>query len=255
MSTTPTAAKICTICGQDCSNKPRSKDLQGRYTCKACLEGRRAARQASAPPIPVAKPSAAAAAPAAKPGAAPRPAPKPAAPADDDAAFMAQLLGNSPSPEPCANCGHPMVPGSVLCTGCGLNTQTGETIKTKKVKAAKEKGAKSGRSGTGFLSPMTTGLIGAAILGGLFALGVAVPDAMPVFMLVAVVYAVIAGIFFLIDAFQQSVVSGLCCMFLPIYPLYFLLARTENAYAKVHMTIGVIAMIAVRVMGVMTGAE
>lgn len=44
-------AKICTVCGIDCSSKPRTKDPQGRYTCRECydrlLERRRQAKAAA----------------------------------------------------------------------------------------------------------------------------------------------------------------------------------------------------------------
>jgi len=31
-----TGAKVCIYCGQDCSDKPRVRDKQGRYACRAC---------------------------------------------------------------------------------------------------------------------------------------------------------------------------------------------------------------------------
>lgn len=37
------AAKICTICGDDCSDRPRIKDDSGKYACRDCYEQRRAA--------------------------------------------------------------------------------------------------------------------------------------------------------------------------------------------------------------------
>jgi len=32
--------KLCVICGEDCSTRPRIKDKQGRYACRACYERR-----------------------------------------------------------------------------------------------------------------------------------------------------------------------------------------------------------------------
>ncbi len=32
------AEKTCIWCKQDCSNKPRQKDLKGNYLCKECVE-------------------------------------------------------------------------------------------------------------------------------------------------------------------------------------------------------------------------
>ncbi|MBM4108650.1 MAG: hypothetical protein FJ255_07530 [Phycisphaerae bacterium] len=37
---TPIQAKICSRCGEDCSNKPRQKDRQGRYVCADCASTR-----------------------------------------------------------------------------------------------------------------------------------------------------------------------------------------------------------------------
>ena len=34
----PAQGKICIRCGLDCSNRPRTKDLQGRYTCRDCYD-------------------------------------------------------------------------------------------------------------------------------------------------------------------------------------------------------------------------
>jgi len=39
-------AKICTVCGVDCAALPRTKDANGRYTCKACYEQLLASRRA-----------------------------------------------------------------------------------------------------------------------------------------------------------------------------------------------------------------
>lgn len=43
-------AKICVVCKQDCSKKPRIKDPQGRYTCQACADKRAAKQQVAAVP-------------------------------------------------------------------------------------------------------------------------------------------------------------------------------------------------------------
>lgn len=34
----PTAAKTCIVCKKDCSDRPRTKDAQGRYTCRTCMD-------------------------------------------------------------------------------------------------------------------------------------------------------------------------------------------------------------------------
>ena len=100
----PSGSKVCVVCGIDCSNKPRTKDAQGRYTCRSCF-----------------------AAVAAKPKQA-RPVQQPEA--SDEEAVMAALLASSPGPaaaETCPACGNGMAPGAVLCLLCGHNKHTGQT--------------------------------------------------------------------------------------------------------------------------------
>lgn len=41
------SAKICTICGLDCAYRARTKDAQGRYVCKDCLDDAERARAAA----------------------------------------------------------------------------------------------------------------------------------------------------------------------------------------------------------------
>ncbi|MEM9082773.1 MAG: hypothetical protein AAGB34_04190 [Planctomycetota bacterium] len=36
--------KICRLCGEDCSDRPRIKDAKGHYACKACAKEYRAKR-------------------------------------------------------------------------------------------------------------------------------------------------------------------------------------------------------------------
>src|SRR5258708_4962588 len=53
----PSSAKVCIKCGSDCSGKPRTKDAQGRYTCKACLDAaQHKAAGANAASKPASKP-------------------------------------------------------------------------------------------------------------------------------------------------------------------------------------------------------
>src|SRR5262245_13813492 len=103
------AAKICIRCGTDCSGRPRTKDEQGRYTCKACLEAHAAKARSAKPPSP------------------PR-APEPIAPADagdggageyllaDDSAASAASQGG-----PCPDCGTYLPPEAQVCMSCGFS--------------------------------------------------------------------------------------------------------------------------------------
>lgn len=147
----PVSSKVCTVCREDCSTRERTKDKQGRYTCKACLdahkqrvESARAQAQAAgaAPGQVVVKPEAArsltdrapAAKASAKPTAKPQAKPTPAAPIEvaepnDEQAFAA-LFGGEASKlgEPCEGCGTPMDKTAVVCMRCGFNRQTGASM-------------------------------------------------------------------------------------------------------------------------------
>ena len=78
--------KICLICKQDCAAKPRVRDNQGRYYCKACIANRKQEQTAGAIPIDTAQP---------------------------------------PPMKTCSVCVRPMAPGTVVCMNCGHDTRKG----------------------------------------------------------------------------------------------------------------------------------
>jgi hypothetical protein len=124
MATASEAAKICVHCRQDCSGKPRTKDAQGRYMCKGCVEALKA--NAAAAPT--------------------RPAPKKAvavAPPMADDSVLATLLTDSP--EPCSACSAPLPKGAVICNFCGFNKESGQATRTRVLKAPREKKEKGPR--------------------------------------------------------------------------------------------------------------
>lgn len=70
--------KICVICGEDCSGRPRIKDSKGMYYCKSCHEEalrRKPARAEAAPP--------------------PKPEPELELPEDDGSGMMAEIIEQS----------------------------------------------------------------------------------------------------------------------------------------------------------------
>lgn len=101
-------AKVCIRCGEDCSNRPRVKDKQGRYTCEACLAKAKAAVAAAAAPAPQASPVAEVDAPI---------------PLLEDAAVDA-----GPRAAPCPGCGRPLWSDAKVCVGCGFNRETGRRL-------------------------------------------------------------------------------------------------------------------------------
>lgn len=100
------SSKICGICGQDCSKKPRTKDPSGRYFCQACYDTARA-KQAGG--LTGNRPAPNVAATIADPGM-----------ANDE--LFADLVNAPPVAERlCPGCGAPLAPNAVLCVHCGTS--------------------------------------------------------------------------------------------------------------------------------------
>lgn len=108
-------AKICAICGEDCSSKPRTKDAAGHYYCRECHEAALRKRRAAARPTPR-----------------PEPPPSIAPPDDGDAYGILGALVEEAQAEAgvihCPGCGAEMPAGAVICTNCGLNMHTGRAL-------------------------------------------------------------------------------------------------------------------------------
>ena len=95
------AAKICVICGEDCSKRPRVKDASGRYRCEACVASQVSARS-------------------------------PTAPKEDDAPLELQdePAASTRNQGPCANCGQILAPTVAICLRCGYNRETQQMVRT-----------------------------------------------------------------------------------------------------------------------------
>jgi hypothetical protein len=100
--------KVCVICREDCSHRPRTKDASGRYYCTPCYAQAIARR-------PGASPSSRRDGPALPP---------------IDAGPLMELAPavNTTDRRTCVACGHAIATDAVLCTACGYNTQTGERL-------------------------------------------------------------------------------------------------------------------------------
>jgi len=126
MADAPTP-KICSICGIDVSNKPRTKDPSGRYVCAECIDKAKQTKQVLKNPP--------------KPGTA-KPAVRAASDGEGDNSFILDIGASSAGTKggkACPNCGRGLSQDSVVCIGCGYNANTGKQIQVKVVKAKKDK--------------------------------------------------------------------------------------------------------------------
>src|SRR5207249_2227202 len=142
--------KICGLCHQDCSARPRTKDAAGQYYCKDCYDKARQERatQAATPARPV---RAAVTKERILPAA---PRYKETPPAEDfglidDLAMLesSAAVVETPAAETCGGCGAVVAPGTVICTACGFNRQTGKKLSS--VVMADVPRAKKARGGGG----------------------------------------------------------------------------------------------------------
>lgn len=220
MSPTGAAGKICVICGQDCSNKPRVKDPQGRYFCKACHEAA-LKKPAGGPPRGAARP------------AAPPPEPEPAFDNVENESFLAGV--ESTGMEPCPGCGVPLASIASVCMSCGYNKQTGRSGRVSVKKAPRERPRVPLTMSPGILF-----FISLVVLGGLFAAGLASPLFAVAFLLVYVLYALVGAISMIVLAFKDGNsgwgVVGLLSIIVPclgLAMLYYVFAVNTRPILKV----------------------
>lgn len=256
------SGKICVVCGQDCSNKPRTKDAQGRYFCQDCYD-QAVAKKKLAGSGP-AKGSASQPAPQH-----PRPQPRPKSPSsppppppmiDDDRGrnMLDMLLEQQPSAPAaassfaCPSCGSPMQAGSIICVNCGYNVQTGQALTVKVKKAPKERAELSGAAAM-LLSPAVIGLAVLAIIGGLYAMTWGDPDQVIIPYALSSIFSLGVSITVLVFAFRESVGTGFLTLCVPCYILYFVFAVCDNGLVKglfgVSIILAVIGAIALQAAG------
>lgn len=237
--------KICTVCGQDCSNKPRTKDAQGRYVCKECMQRAQSAQLAKQD---AAKPKAAGAAGAAA-GAA-------AAGDQGDNAFLLDIVEAPKVREgqkPCPACGKGINEGAVLCTSCGFNLKTGEralvnVLKPVEIRDKSERNRSGG--GGGGIPEWLIGAAALVIIGGLLGYSFANEDAnmLGIAQALQFLYGLVTLTIVIVLAFRDSMMSGIlmictCCLF----ALYWVFFKCEVMVVKwmygAAVIIGIIATI------------
>ena len=129
-------SKICGICGEDCSDRPRVKDRHGRYYCKACAAERARTDDDAAPGVAAGTAGGAVGAAAASarpddadtfdleevdPGARPMPI---------------EILDNAEPTRNCPMCFRSMPRDAKICVSCGYDPAKGIQSSTRIVKKA-----------------------------------------------------------------------------------------------------------------------
>ncbi|MEX2217954.1 MAG: hypothetical protein WD749_04270 [Phycisphaerales bacterium] len=214
MPSTEATAKICVKCNQDCSGKPRSKDAQGRYICKACLDGLKARKEGAAPP---AKPAPARGRAAVAP------------PPVDEGSVLSNLLADAP--DPCPSCASPMPPGAVLCNFCGFNKASGQAVRTQVSRASKEKKT---RAGPAFeFTPMWTGVIAIGLQAALLAASLAVPGMVLAFLLVYFIVSISAFITLIVCCVKDQNIGWLIAsLLIPFVVFFYVFGVSERGHLK-----------------------
>lgn len=246
-------AKICSMCGTDCTNKPRVKDAKGNYYCKVCAEKVGGKKSAESPP---------AAAPRA-PKAAPKAPSVPAGPSEQN--IMAKLVDESLSQAAgaCPACRKKLKPGAVICTNCGFSTVSGQIVQTaiQKPELIVDKSVKKTRRKLR-LDPSIAILIALVVFGGLLGLSFVSPVFVGITMLIVVLYQLGLMLMVTISAFQDGEagwgITGVlsfffgCAWLAMIYYIWFV---TDREHLKSLWLIGFVSYVVTIVMYVLNQEE
>ena len=214
--------KICVLCGEDCSQKPRTKDRKGRYYCRECydeaLERQEARRYApEAPP------------PAADPGA------EPGFGVDPDNALDLGL--DEPDATPvtmamvCPGCRAPLAREAVVCVSCGYNMQTASQLKVKTKKPKRDSSAAPEALGM-LLSPLAVTIAALGFFGILFAVALGNEGAAMGYLALQGLFALAFGVTVLVFAFMEGIGQGLLTLCVPFYIIYYVYGVCENQWIK-----------------------
>lgn len=196
--------KVCFICHEDCSTRPRTKDAQGRYACKACLDqalSRTTPTASSAPPRPDTPNS------PSRPGPASIPADADFSPSHEGDPVLDAIIESEQSKfgPPCESCGIVLPKGTVVCTRCGYSRVSNRNVRTRIVAAPREK--RQGpdiRAVLSSISPWTHFGLAAGIILGLVVLGSINVAFIVAAMVLLGVYSIVATVALIASAFLDE---------------------------------------------------
>lgn len=225
--------KVCQICGQDCSHKPRAKDANGRYVCKECMERAKDAKLAREAPPPV---------PAAKKLELP-----------EEANSYVLDIPEKPLEKgmvPCASCGKPKREDAVLCVQCGYDSRKNERRHVKVLKPEMLKGERGRRQSRVYIGPEMLTVVSMCVITGLF--GLCFVDEMFVtwFTIAAAIQILIAAIAMIVTPFREGetmwgvvVLLQYCIPFAGIAVLYYIWFVTDSMMLKLNWVASVLILV------------
>ena len=239
------SGKICIRCGEDCSNKQRSKNAEGNYICADCL-AKIKARQPAPPPLP-----------GTKPVAGPGPAvaqPRSAARGGEDQGVLGKLIDESVEMHKhgCPNCHAPMKPTQILCVKCGFNKERGKQLQTVVKKAAQEKDvdvpsryAKSRRINKllnfGGMAVAGFTVLVIILMGGLFLMALGGEEIYAAgFVITWLLFGGVLWLVTIVAMFMDEIVKGILGLFIPLYTLYWVWAESENSLLQMSTIVNIL---------------
>lgn len=266
----PSPAKVCIVCRQDCSNRPRNKDEQGRYTCQDCAKkmatagASRGGSASAAPSRPVVKSASAGGAPPVA-AAAKQAAGRGAGAMDDGLHRLAAdplpayMFEEKPvevgaDQEMCQNCGQLIKKSHVICIKCGHNKQNHKTLHTalKRPEIIND-GKKSKTYFTLDNIYVVGGIWLSAALSVIFAIiagSSGEPQMMALSLVVMMAVGAILGLACIIATFFESVLMGVLLLVFGVvntvlpfgrfyvsiawtcYTIYWMLCECDSAFVK-----------------------
>ena len=258
MATAESAGKTCVVCGKDVSGQPRVKDAAGHYMCagecqQKAIAAAKARKDAAAQPKP--GPPAPLGPTLAKKPASSEPLPP--------GGLLGQLIDDSPmlKSAKCESCGSAMPGGSVICTRCGFNTQTGKALKTAVIVEKEKKEEKVASRYKGEFGPSfgMLFLIVAGTIGLLCGLATVSPIFMVLGLMLASLCLFVGAVWGIVDAFRQGEalwgILGVLGFFLG-FPglgfLYYMIFVNELKWSKSLYLGGIVGFIAGLVIAVAT---
>lgn len=213
------STKVCVVCREDCSSRPRTKDSRGNYYCTPCYEQRlEQVRQGKAPTL----------VPPVIDDAAPK--------LDDDIfALDPSLIAQEASPaggastSACPSCGMGVQPGGIICMNCGCNLQTGQSLRTK---VRRDHSAAVSGATNLLLNPMSVGVAALLFFAVMSVIGLQSAEGAAAFFLAYFAFSMIVSIWAIVAGFMDSAVTGILTLCIPFYVLYTVYAINENSYLK-----------------------